>query len=792
MTTEELLSAGITSAKAGDIAKASKLLIQVVQSDPNSELGWFWLGLCRTAPEQREYCFRRALAINPQNSEARQQIEFLHTPTVNSQAVKPLSPPGAAPRLYAPPFIEPVEAVSPGSQPVIPPQPAEKVIHPKRQKKGNSVLIWAGLGVGIFVCIAIAGLFILIRMINLRNTTAIGNQIPSSTATVVIATPTPNYQPVFEAAPCDFGQPDQAQIDCGFVIVPEDRSGDPSDTIRVAIAVYRSTSSTPKPDPILYLSGGPGGEAIGWSASVYESVIAPLLGERDFVVFDPRGVGRSEPALNCDEFGKTYLQDLQGRIPDDQRVSYYQGALLGCKNNLVKLGVKLSAYTSMDMAADARDVLLALGYQHANLYGISYGTRVAQFVMRDHPEMIRSAVLDSVVPVEVQLLNQSSAERDDILRVLFEDCNSDAACSSAYPDLESVYNQAFDQLNSQPVQVTVTLADDRKLEQSIDGYGFRNAVMWALRTPQTIPLAPQLIHRVRNGDYSTLIVSLAFPILAFDSISMGSYISVNCHDQVFAMPLENLDTTISEMCQLWDTKPPAPGENDPVNSEIPTLIFAGRYDSTTPPSFAHQLAGHLAHSYIAEIPDQGHAPSATGISDCPTQLISAFLADPIVSPNLSCLSEIQTIKFVVPYHADTPITFEPVTIAQYQIESQFPSGWSEAVFGFYNRNASFGDMTQIGIQRAAVSESEWAAWLSTNFGGDRGFDQPAVKYDQRQANGLMWSIYKTSSQGMPIDIAFADSGDQTLLVLLVSYSDEHDALYKNIFLPIIDSTTSSR
>jgi hypothetical protein len=223
------------------------------------------------------------------------------------------------------------------------------------------------------------------------------------------------------------------------------------------------------------------------------------------------------------------------------------------------------------------------------------------------------------------------------------------------------------------------------------------------------------------------------------------------------MAMENLDQTIYDMCKLWDVDPPLPGENDPVNSEIPTLIFAGRYDSATPPAFAHQLAGHLPHSYIAEIPNQGHAPSATGISDCPTKLISAFLLDPTISPDLTCVNETQTIQFIVPYDANAPIVLEPTTLEQYQINTRVPVGWGKADFGFYDRNGFLSDLTQIGIQKAAISEAEWVTWLSTNFRGHQGFDRPAAKVDQRQANSLTWSIYETSSRGYPVEIAFARS-----------------------------------
>lgn len=111
---------------------------------------------------------------------------------------------------------------------------------------------------------------------------------------------------------------------------------------------------------------------------------------------------------------------------------------------------------------------------------------------------------------------------------------------------------------------------------------------------------------------------------------------------------------------------------------------------------------------------------------------------------------------------------------------------------FTTAMAFWGDITQIGIQRADVSESEWLTWLSTNFKGGQGFDQLATKYAEHPVNGLIWSIYKTSSQGQPVEIALATSESQTLLVLLISDKEEHDALYNTVFLPIIDSTKSSR
>jgi pimeloyl-ACP methyl ester carboxylesterase len=560
------------------------------------------------------------------------------------------------------------------------------------------------------------------------------------------------------------------------VTVPEDRSGDPFDTIEIAVTIYHGASNTPKPDPILYLQGGPGDRAIEWSAEVYEHVIAPLPPDRDFIVFDPRGVGLSRPRLDCDEIRQTYISDLQGKLPPDQKISYYEGALLVCKNRLQNEGVNLSAYTSTQMAMDAVDVLTALGYQQVNLYGASYGTRIAQLIMRDHPEYVRSAILDSVVPIEVRLFDQNAGGSGQALESLFESCRNDPSCSSAYPDLEAVYNSTVEQLNTRPLILDVPVDQIRTIEKVVDGASFQSALINMFRSPQTISTIPRLIYRTHGGDNSSLAISTAFPIYAFSSISVGTYISVNCHDQIIAMSWELLDKAIYELCQLWGTTPLEPGENDPVISDIPTLIFAGEFDLVTPPSFARQLADHLSASHMAVIPKQGHTPSLNETSGCPATLISTFLQNPATEPDFACLEEIETIKFVMPYNAATPLTLEPVTIEQYHIRTLIPAGWSDSTFGFYNRNDSFGDVTQIGMQSAAVPEDEWSAWLITNFQGNQGLDRPAAQKVKRQANGLTWSIYETSSRGHPVDIAFASSGRQTLMILMISHADEHEAL----------------
>jgi len=68
----------------------------------------------------------------------------------------------------------------------------------------------------------------------------------------------------------------------------------------------------------------------------------------------------------------------------------------------VHQGVNLSAYNTQESAADIEDLRIALGYQQLNLYGVSYGSLLVLDTMRFFPQSVRSAVIDGVVPPQLQ------------------------------------------------------------------------------------------------------------------------------------------------------------------------------------------------------------------------------------------------------------------------------------------------------------------------------------------------------------------------------------------------------
>jgi pimeloyl-ACP methyl ester carboxylesterase len=191
-------------------------------------------------------------------------------------------------------------------------------------------------------------------------------------------------------------------IACGMLTVREDRSQPNGATIQLAVAIIPTRSPTPAPDPVVYLAGGPGSAALSGAPRLARAW-APFLANRDLIVFDQRGTGFSRPALRCPESERSSDAELGRVLSADESVRAEVAALQRCHARLVREGVHLGAYTSAASAHDLEDLRVALGYGRWNLLGISYGTRLALTAMRDTPQSIRSVILDSTYPLQVNL-----------------------------------------------------------------------------------------------------------------------------------------------------------------------------------------------------------------------------------------------------------------------------------------------------------------------------------------------------------------------------------------------------
>jgi pimeloyl-ACP methyl ester carboxylesterase len=488
---------------------------------------------------------------------------------------------------------------------------------------------------------------------------------PTTTPSPDPATPTatPNASLTFDN--CQFGVPDGPEVTCGFLVVPEDRSDPGSETIRLAFAVFKSTSDAPSEDAVIYLDGGPGGHTLETVDLSFEHFFEDLLFDRDVVLFDQRGVGFSKPALHCPEIDDAFENSLSLELDEEESSALFVEAASACRDRLSGDGVDLDSYNSAESAHDVADLRRLLRYEQWNLYGISYGTKLGLTIARDHPEGIRSMVLDSSYPLEVDLYVDGPANTVRSLNVLFDQCNADSACAAAYPDLEQVLLQEMQRLQAEPTSADLfnPYTGDVFPGALIDGEALSGTVFQSMYDYTAFPLLPEMIYDVQAENYDTLTDLLGF-FLAQDAFSTtGMHLSVQCHEEIsFTSEQAIIDAAaqfppyedylasgvgeLFETCALWsDARAPAI-ENQAVVSKIPTLVLAGEWDPITPPRWGADVAANLANSTFVEFPGLGHGVSVD--DDCPRSIMLDFLTSPESDLDLSCADGMEEPDFFVP------------------------------------------------------------------------------------------------------------------------------------------------
>ncbi len=443
--------------------------------------------------------------------------------------------------------------------------------------------------------------------------------------------------PRYEPAACLFPIPAGARVECGFLVVPEVR-GDPTPRlVRLHVAIFRAERGRATADPIIYLEGGPGGSALQRIEARY-AAFKPFMQDRDFILYDQRGAGYSTPSLQCPELLKVDLEALTNPTNGFLNGVATTRAINDCRARLEKSGVTLSAYNTNASSRDLEDLRRVLGIRRWNLFGISYGTRLALVTMRDFPAGIRSVILDSSYPLDRNVYGQQfgpAASRS--LDKLFTGCQRDSACNKQYPNLRRVYNDLIRQLNRAPVTINTELADGQPFRFVLTGGVVQEVVISALYATAIIPDLPGAIYEARDGDYSYLTMLVVRSVARSQSVSLGMYYAVMCGDR--SLP--------TALCNLWRVSALVPEQPRPVTSSIPTLILAGEYDPVTPPEYGSHAAETLRNGYYYEFPGFGHGISVSGA--CAASLTLRFLENPRQAPDSTCLTDLAAPHFTPRY-----------------------------------------------------------------------------------------------------------------------------------------------
>ncbi len=438
---------------------------------------------------------------------------------------------------------------------------------------------------------------------------------------------------------------------CGTLEVPENRAAPHGRRITLTVAVLRANTLSPRPDPLFMLAGGPGQAAT--FLGPFAAQMTDVRKDRDIILVDQRGTGRSSPlacrALRQDETLRTAVDlDIVPRAAD-------------CAKELAELGIDPAQYTTAAWVEDLEAVRAALGYAKINLWGGSYGTRVALEYLRRHPDRVRSAVLDGVAPPAMALSFDVWPTRDRAIDRIIESCEASPACRTAHGDLEATLGSIRARLGAAGRDVAVT--DPRTGAVETLHLTFDHVVA-ALQTltyvPELAALIPEVIGRAAAGDYGPLFAAaLLVTGNLTEQMNVALHYSVTCTEDAPRLSAGAARTALEgvrsqalarrllAVCDAWPHGKAPLDATTPVRSDVPVLILSGALDPVTPPANGAEVARTLTHSRHIVARGFGHIVSSHA---CAPRLIASFLDDPtFASVPATCVKRFESSDAPAPW-----------------------------------------------------------------------------------------------------------------------------------------------
>ena len=419
--------------------------------------------------------------------------------------------------------------------------------------------------------------------------------------------------------------------ECGVLTVPENPAKPAGRQIGLAFARVPAINRRKQPDPLFVIAGGP-----GMAATTFYAMTAPVFArihrDRDIVLLDQRGTGGSNP-LNCPDDGHNDTE-ANSEVSTDTTVA-------AARRCLEQLSTKadVSQYTTSLAVNDLERLRQVLGYDRINLYGVSYGTRVAQHYLRRFPQHARTLVLDGVVPPELSLGADIAIDAEASLARILGRCAREAACKQQFGNPEQDYHDLWQTLQTHPAQVTV--ADPATGEPThFEFTRFHLAMVLRLSIYSSEPTAllPLLLHAAHESkDYSRLAAQFLLLSRSYsDAVAAGMNNTVACtEDLAFYTPkdtdrakLENtflgtaqVDTLLA-ICRIWPHGPIDPDFHAPLHADVPVLLLSGSDDPVTPPGYAEQARRGLTHSLSVVLKDLGHGQI---VAPCVDRVVGQFI-----------------------------------------------------------------------------------------------------------------------------------------------------------------------
>ena len=443
---------------------------------------------------------------------------------------------------------------------------------------------------------------------------------------------------------------------CGSLDVLEDRSNPSSKRVSLHVAVIPALRTEAESDPLFIVSGGPGQAASDFYLAM-SHVFGRIRRDRDIVIVDQRGTGRSN-RLDCP-------------LPNDSDLTEADPSVVQAhtKACLETLSGDPRFYTTSVAVEDLDAARAALQYQRINLYGISYGTRVAQHYLRRYPARVRSMVLDGVVPPALALGPHVALEAQAALDALFNRCSKSAPCNEAFPNVRESFATLGARLKDQPLELTIN--DPLTAEPLTLRFGsaeLNGAVRMLTYSDETASTLPLLIHQAQIAQRPQALAAQFEMVKRSmqNQLAYGMHFSVVCTEDAPRWEQESVSaealratyigadfmTAMRAICEVWPKGILHEDFGRALQTNIPVLALSGEFDPITPPAYAQRALEQFTNKKHIVLSGQGHGQLAVG---CMPRLVTQFIED-ASSENLpeECLKSISPAPFMISSSGPAP------------------------------------------------------------------------------------------------------------------------------------------
>ena len=401
-----------------------------------------------------------------------------------------------------------------------------------------------------------------------------------------------------------------SDIECGALIVPENRHNPKAKQITISYAILKSQESSSN-QPLIYLNGGPGGTSLElinfWAGSA-------LRNHRDLILVDQRGTGYSSA---LPDFGPKLYEVISGDYTADQETEVLISEGKRHVADMRSKGFNPESYNIFENASDLIDLMRSLGYEGYHLLGISYGTKLGQIIATKAPELISSAVMYGPVSVDTEFFSNMLGNYEKAFRAFSRDCTMNSHCSDLLPDPVMNFKEAIEALEKEPI--SLRLNESPFVLNAQDAVYFLRYLLYGNNPFETIP---QYIQAILTRDVSKLEELSLFPARMITIGNTSAYISSIGYDDIHSSSAKNYHralkngelfdsgiaffTSVVQMTDGWLKQTANSSEKMLKPTDVPTMIMVHEHDPASPPANLSKYEAYFKNTQTRLFKEYGH------------------------------------------------------------------------------------------------------------------------------------------------------------------------------------------